>query len=331
LVRDKEAAQPQLTAGTAGTIRYNDPEEMTSVRGDWDLEFARLRPGPFDTHFKMLSTSRLHFSLGTYGSGILLWGRAPPGVAIIGFALEGAPPSQRGRILEAGDISFTPEGTELAFVAPRSSTYIAIAFDARDFERRAVDWCGHPFSSAASKSPRFRNSAAQLQLAARWTTLLEEGVSDPSRLTDATIARRIEDSAFSALLDAWDPESGGRPDAGRHLVARRAARMIHERVSNPTNPGSLSAELGVPLRTLELGFRESFGTTPRSYIQTLRLHEVRRELCAGGPGNVTDVATRWGFFHLGRFSATYRRLFGESPSATLLRGGRRSFAVSRSL
>jgi AraC-like DNA-binding protein len=32
---------------------------------------------------------------------------------------------------------------------------------------------------------------------------------------------------------------------------------------------------------------------------------------------VTDVALRWGFLELGRFSVQYRQRFGEAPSETL--------------
>jgi transcriptional regulator GlxA family with amidase domain len=73
-------------------------------------------------------------------------------------------------------------------------------------------------------------------------------------------------------------------------------------------------------------------TTPKAYLKTLRLNAARRDLLGGGPRTtVTDVALEWGFLHFGWFSQDYRRLFGETPSQTLLRGraeaGRRGFAL----
>jgi AraC-like DNA-binding protein len=51
-----------------------------------------------------------------------------------------------------------------------------------------------------------------------------------------------------------------------------------------------------------------------------RFHATRQQLTVASPGQttVTQVAYDNGFYHLGRFSADYRRLFGELPSKTLL-------------
>jgi AraC-like DNA-binding protein len=37
--------------------------------------------------------------------------------------------------------------------------------------------------------------------------------------------------------------------------------------------------------------------------------------------SVAEVAARWGFSHLGRFAAAYRKRYGESPSHTLREAG----------
>jgi AraC family transcriptional regulator, ethanolamine operon transcriptional activator len=52
-----------------------------------------------------------------------------------------------------------------------------------------------------------------------------------------------------------------------------------------------------------------------------RMYLARRALreAATDATSVTDIATRYGFWQLGRFAVEYQGLFGESPSATLRR------------
>jgi len=46
---------------------------------------------------------------------------------------------------------------------------------------------------------------------------------------------------------------------------------------------------------------------------------------AAADTTVTQVATHWGFLHLGEFARDYQRLFGERPSETLGRSGSRNW------
>ena len=71
-------------------------------------------------------------------------------------------------------------------------------------------------------------------------------------------------------------------------------------------------------RAVEYAFRDVYGVGAKQYLRLLRLNQVRRELNAlpAGAAAVTDIAQRYGFWHLGHFSAGYRRLFGEAPRQT---------------
>jgi len=100
---------------------------------------------------------------------------------------------------------------------------------------------------------------------------------------------------------------------------RRALDYIHEHAAEPIGLGDLVRASGVAGRTLLKHFREFHGVSPMRYVRNHRLLRARAELLGAGALAVSEVALHWGFTHLGRFAAEYRRRFGESPSSTRAR------------
>lgn len=100
----------------------------------------------------------------------------------------------------------------------------------------------------------------------------------------------------------------------RHV--RKAQEYLDTHAHEPICAEQLAKVAGVSLRSLYAGFKEFCGVTPMQYLKELRLERARADLLSGG-GSVGGVALRWGFGHMGRFSADYRERFGESPSESL--------------
>ena len=107
------------------------------------------------------------------------------------------------------------------------------------------------------------------------------------------------------------------PQRARH--ARHVMEFLEEHLESPVTVEALAAASGTHPRTLQLSFQEVFQMTPMVYLRTRRLHAAKKLLRISAPGEVTvtDVAMRFGFEHLGRFSGYYRLMFGESPARTL--------------
>ena len=83
----------------------------------------------------------------------------------------------------------------------------------------------------------------------------------------------------------------------------------------------ISAAIGVSARTLRTCCREHLGMGAGKYLTLRRMHLARQALgqTTSGTATVTEAATRYGFWELGRFAVGYKALFGEMPSQTLRR------------
>ena len=119
-----------------------------------------------------------------------------------------------------------------------------------------------------------------------------------------------------------EPDALDRRDAGTESL-RRAVAFIEAHPADDIGLADIAAAARVSPRAVQLAFRRHLGRTPTAYLRLVRLHHVRDELRSGEtPGTtVAAVARKWGFAHLGRFSAQYREAFGESPSRTLRHPG----------
>jgi AraC-like DNA-binding protein len=99
---------------------------------------------------------------------------------------------------------------------------------------------------------------------------------------------------------------------------RRAIDYIEAHLDRAITIADLVEATGVAGRSLFIHFKQFKGVSPMRYAHNARLRKVRQELLRAEAGaSVTDIAMSVGFTHMGRFSVTYRRHFGESPSETL--------------
>ena len=146
----------------------------------------------------------------------------------------------------------------------------------------------------------------------------------PDILASPEVTRAIE-QALTRVLVLCLSEGQAIKVGGAHwrhaAVLRRLEDFLEENCNRPLYTAELCAAAAVSDRTLRDLCHEHLGMGPGRYLWLRRMHMARRALrtadlaCA----TVTEIATNYGFWELGRFAVTYRSLFGESPSATLRR------------
>jgi AraC-like DNA-binding protein len=146
----------------------------------------------------------------------------------------------------------------------------------------------------------------------------------PEILANPDAARGLEQALIEAMVGCLVHEVGGESglaQAQHAIVMRRFRRMIEENPEQPLYIPEICKAIRVPDRTLRRCCQEYLGMGPKRYLLLRRLHLVRRVLRYATPEatTTTEIATRFGFWQLGRFAVEYQSHFGESPSATLRR------------
>ncbi len=146
----------------------------------------------------------------------------------------------------------------------------------------------------------------------------------PSILSHSEAARALENEVLHALVNCFVGSGGHVPTQRRHIeIVNAFERVLTQRLSEPLTVARISAEIGVPERTMRACCLDILGMSPSRYLRLRRLNMVRAALqhANPAPGAITELAKRYGFSELGRFATSYRQTFGEAPSATL-RGSR---------
>jgi AraC-like DNA-binding protein len=125
-------------------------------------------------------------------------------------------------------------------------------------------------------------------------------------------------SYFTIAMDLLEMTARKRPS--RSEIVEQFRAIAEADVERIVSVEEISRRLGISGRTLARALGEIEGTTPNRYLRALRLAHARHALMAPDSNEtVTEVALRFGFNDLGRFSAYYRVQFDETPSATARR------------
>lgn len=209
-------------------------------------------------------------------------------------------------------VSLTPPDLPYSGVA-REATYSVVMIDPAlllDDRGEQVD--------LISDRPR---DGARLKHTVAW---MRDHVLSPGAPASELVLDAATRALAAAVLEAFphDGEGRGSPVTSRATPAtiRRALAFMESEAGSPIGITEISRAARVTPRALQYAFRRHLDCTPLEHLRRLRLEHVRDELSDPDPGTtVTAVASRWGFFHLGHFSAAYRTRFGETPGATLAR------------
>jgi len=319
--RATKPAQPLLISRS-----FRDPDEFAVAAKEWDFGCLQLDHGPLKVDLLMFRTGTASMTRFAYSRKLLGWGTSPEGMRTFGLPDSlGAGARWCGHAMDPTTLNvFSASGDFEAVSEPGFSSF-NVSFTSQHFAaiERTLDVppieeftgdAGHVASCDARKLDAARGALR------RAYGQLHAGVQGPA--LQAVVEELDFEIPKRLLLALWSsaPVKRPRPQRIRDVAFRRALALIDEHACAAITVQEVCRLAGVSWRTLDYAFRERFGVTPKAYIKATRLNAAHRALKFAPAGaKISEIASFWGFWHMGQFAADHRRMFGELPSQTLAR------------
>ena len=149
---------------------------------------------------------------------------------------------------------------------------------------------------------------------------LDADDSVPSSVVTAELEQAIVVAFLYGNSHNYSSVLEGRPAAAAPWQIRRVEEYVEANWDQPITIEALAVVANASARSIFHSFKEHRRYSPMNFVKQVRLKHAKESLGArDGETTVTKVAFECGFGNLGHFANDYKRAFGETPSATLLR------------
>ena len=307
--------------GEPNRIDLFDVDELNYSVFPWDLDMRQMSLGQLHAQIDFAQLSGMLLNHEHWSQSISAVGATPANyLALAGCCTERAV-KYNGVAIDSQHIMYGFDAAETEFVAPVDSDHWVILVP-KDL---IISHLGEESAADLLRNKLFLECASRQSH--QLMTLVDRGLGKLPGGRKEQVDSQTRTAIQSELLDIiteillLNDMSGKQSTPRKRYLACRKALIHAMKLSTLIQVPELAAVAGVSQRVLELGFQETLGMSPQKFLRWNRMNKLHRDLRNARTASykVTDICNRWGFHELGRTAVEYKRLFGESPSATLRR------------
>jgi len=298
----------------------HDVPKLAGLTGGWRGELVQKTRGPLLSDLLLFQSGPLQVLHSTYNQGMIHAGEVPAGRRNIIVQLgDHAPYPLYGSEFAADEIGVMPSSREMDAVSPPDMSNMNISLPSEDFYALTELWGCGGLLKKMEHGGTFRPSPASLAELKGVLRRMSAHVRQGCGIYDFALIRTDIMTALADCFRSVSEVPDCVPPDSRSRIVRRAYEFVRECDGQSPTLADLCGAVGVSERTLLYAFRQRLGLSPKSFVKNFRLDRMREELLNSVSGRVTDIAIRWGFWHMGQLGVDYKRQFGELPSEALRR------------
>ncbi len=304
--------------------QFNDFDQFKQFAVGWDLDFKLLSKNNFNAYLNMYSNETFQLGRTSLRGTIHQNGLVPKGFRTMVLpANMGVNFNWLHKDVHSGQLLVFPRSGILESVSFDNFDVYVVSIAEQKLHELITSYGFSHVERLFSKSEKYLNLEASF-LQNFWKDaimLLQYSKAHKldKSLQSEQIERKMIDQLLFNILKYLDQTKEDLKTPGlrkRDVALKRSIGFIRDNKNRLLSVKELCEVSQVSERTLEYAFLEKYQVSPSSYIKSHHLNLVKKELVKlkGRKIRVSDVAVKYGFHHMGQFSADFKKQFGLSPS-----------------
>ncbi len=303
---------------------FNDVEHASSAIAKWDLEFFQLAKGSLTTGLSVIAHDGFTIQRVSFDKPVHQQGASPTGTFTFGFMQPYSPSIEWGG--QQGSpkdlMLFSPQGWDVT--SPAGFMGHTLSFTDSVIEQ-VVSTLGDEsvsLKNLPNSASLLLNKAAMVSGLCQQVAQIFREVEAGNTLPDSSALLHFLNFELPAQLIASTRINNIKDKKikphNRERVRKRCLDIIMMTDTKALSVQQLCLQAGTSLSTIERVFKHYFGMGPKQYMNIIRLHRLHHSLRWAHPTeNIKNIASQFGFWHMGQLGQDYFKLFGSLPSKTL--------------
>ncbi|PKR89755.1 hypothetical protein CXZ10_07600 [Pleomorphomonas diazotrophica] len=296
--------------------QFSDGSEQEAALDGWTQRYAQMGPGAYHGEVRRLSLGGVKVTRETINVAVEQRTSPPVGRSVFLQSLrQTAAWRMNAEAITPESSCFLAGGEEFHAAMPAGCDVVFVEYD--DPHQQAEGAGVWPVSPVSTGLETYAIASWLLSLLMAFPEA-GAGMSEMASFLPAMITDRL--SYLRGLKRG--PRQHASPSQTDWAVFRLVRDHFDGAGRDPLSVAEVCRQIDLPEQVVRQAFINTVGRGPGSWMRDQRLNGARRDLLnRDNRASVSEIAVRWGFWHLGRFSHYYADLFGELPSQTGMRAG----------
>jgi len=301
------------------TANNLDMNMLREYQKAWNVESTQLEQGTFLGDINGVHTPNIQLASTQFSHKLMVKGTFPEGAITLFFIDSLAQSVVDNYILKEYEVLVGNHQDELDIICNAQSSTYTVAIEEKLFNESFYNYFGIDTDDSL-KGKRLLVEGSRLehlyQGLKQWLNYLRSAQGQ-SRLQDGSDAIELE--ILTHVYSCMHVEN--REQTRTKFDVSSARDLLDESLITPLDITTLSQKLKISERQLHNAFLNTYGITPKKYLQRLRLNAARKELLIANPENlnIANIAHKYNYTQMSYFASEYKKMFGELPSETIIR------------